>query len=246
MNLAVDIGNTKVKAGIFNGNQLVHQASFQRPALNEIKRLLQDFPTLKFCIVSSVITHSKEIINLLSHKLNCIELNFNTALPIKNLYSTPDTLGNDRLASAVGAYKRFPGKNSLVIDVGTCLKFDFITAQGEYLGGAISPGLNMRFKALNAFTDRLPLLQRDDEFESTIGRSTRESILSGVQGGMLGEIKYAIEEYTSQYSPVQFVLTGGDWQFFENALKNSIFAAPSLLLEGLNEILLFNTQKTQT
>ncbi len=243
MNLTIDIGNSRIKAGVFNKSELIHFYQFNRPGISELKRILAEYPELRFAIVSSVVSHAKDILNSLSNKLNCIELNFNTALPIKNLYATPETLGNDRLAGVVGASKRFPGKNILVIDAGTCLKFDFINANNEYIGGGISPGLEMRFKTLNNFTDRLPLLDPKTEFDRLIGTTTTESILSGVQNGVLAEVRGIISQYDAQYDSIQCVLTGGDWQFFENGLKNSIFAAPSLLLEGLNEILRFNIGK---
>jgi type III pantothenate kinase len=245
MNLVIDIGNSRVKAAVFRENELLQHYHFHRPGLTEIKRILSEHPGLRFAIVSSVVSHAKDIVNIVGHKLNCIELNFNTALPITNCYATPETLGNDRLAGVIGASKRFPGKNILVIDAGTCLKFDFITSNKEYLGGAISPGLQMRFKALSSFTDRLPPIQLNEEFDSLIGKSTEESIRSGVQNGILAEVSSIINQYAEQYDSLQCVLTGGDWHFFENGLKNSIFAAPSLLLEGLNEILRFHTEKNQ-
>ena len=243
MNLVVDIGNSRVKAGVFNEKTLIYHATFPNAQVTELKKILHSFPELKFAIVSSVVTHAKELLNVLVNKVNCVEFNFNTKTPVINGYRTPETLGNDRLAAAVGAYARFPGINCLIIDAGTCIKYDLVTAQGEYLGGAIAPGLEMRFKALNTFTDKLPVFGQDMTFDKLIGRTTRESILSGVQNGMLEEIKGMMARCKEQYPHLQCVITGGDWQFFENGLKNSIFAAPFLLLEGLNEILTFNVQQ---
>ena len=215
---------------------------YSKNSSSDIKRLIQEYPDLKFAIVSSVLNHSKELTNMVSHKLNCIEFNQSTKIPIKNLYKSPDSLGNDRLAGAVGGYSKFIGKNTLIIDCGTCIKYDFVNENAEYLGGAISPGLEMRFKALNNFTDRLPLLSIENDFESFVGKTTQESILSGVQNGVLQELKGVIKQYKLQFPGIKVILTGGDWQFFENALKNSIFAAPFLILEGLNEILNFNVE----
>ena len=246
MNLVVDIGNSRIKIGVFKDKHLIHQSVFPSSNFSEIKKILISFPELKFAIVSSVLSHSKELLNLLSHKLNCLELNFNTRLPIKNVYNTPETLGNDRLAAAVGAFARFPKNNCLIIDAGTCMKYDFIDSEGNFHGGAISPGMEMRFKALNAFTDRLPLISCNEEFNKLTGSTTTESILSGVQNGITEEVVGMIRRYQEQYLKINCVLTGGDWQFFENALKNSIFAAPFLLLEGLNEILLFNVNQYKT
>jgi type III pantothenate kinase len=242
MNLVLDIGNTRIKAGIFNNSVLIHHFFYSKNSSSDIKRLIQEYPDLKFAIVSSVLNHSKELTNMVSHKLNCIEFNQSTKIPIKNLYKSPDSLGNDRLAGAVGGYSKFIGKNTLIIDCGTCIKYDFVNENAEYLGGAISPGLEMRFKALNNFTDRLPLLSIENDFESFVGKTTQESILSGVQNGVLQELKGVIKQYKLQFPGIKVILTGGDWQFFENALKNSIFAAPFLILEGLNEILNFNVE----
>ena len=242
MNLVLDIGNTRIKAGIFNNSVLIHHSFYSKNSSSDIKRLIQEYPDLKFAIVSSVLNHSKELTNMVSHKLNCIEFNQSTKIPIKNLYKSPDSLGNDRLAGAVGGYSKFIGKNTLIIDCGTCIKYDFVNENAEYLGGAISPGLEMRFKALNNFTDRLPLLSIENDFESFVGKTTQESILSGVQNGVLQELKGVIKQYKLQFPGIKVILTGGDWQFFENALKNSIFAAPFLILEGLNEILNFNVE----
>jgi type III pantothenate kinase len=237
VNLVLDIGNSRVKAGVFNGRELIHVSAFATSQTNELKKILQSFPNIRFAIVSSVLIHAKELINILTNKINCVEFNFNTKIPIKNNYLSPETLGNDRLAAAVGAAFRFPTKNCLIIDAGTCIKYDFLNAEGEFIGGAISPGLEMRFKALNNFTDRLPLLVPNPDFDELTGKTTAESILCGVQLGVLQEMKGMISLYKEKYSDLQCVITGGDWQFFENDLKNSIFAAPFLLLEGLNEIL---------
>jgi type III pantothenate kinase len=246
MNLVVDVGNSRIKTGVFKDKNLIYQSVFSSSSFSEIKKILVSFPDLKFAIVSSVLKHSKELLKLLSSKLNCIELNFNTRLPISNGYNTPETLGNDRLAAAVGAYSRFQKKNCLIVDAGTCIKYDFIDSKGKFHGGAISPGLEMRYKALNAFTDRLPLISRNEGFNKLIGSTTAESILSGVQNGIIEEVSGMIRRYEEQYEKINCVLTGGDCQFFENALKNSIFAAPFLLLEGLNEILLFNVKQNNT
>jgi len=243
VNLVLDIGNSRVKAGVFNKNELLHYISFMPGQHSEIKKILNSFPELKFAIVSNVLTHAKDISQLLLNKLNCIDFNFNTKIPIKNNYRSPETLGNDRLAAVVGATCRFPNKNCLVIDAGTCIKYDFVGSDGAFIGGAISPGIEMRFKALNKYTDRLPLVSIDMDYEEITGQTTKESILSGVQGGVLQEMKGIISHYKEKFPDIECIITGGDWQFFENGLKNSIFAAPFLLLEGLNEILNYNVQQ---
>ncbi len=240
MNLVLDIGNTRTKAALFNKSDLLEHFYFDKNPLAQIKKLLLQHPNIKFSIVSSVLNHSKDLSNALQRKTNCIEFNADTRLPVGLNYKTPETLGKDRLAAAIGAYTLFKGKNVLSVDAGTCIKFDFVSAAAEYQGGSISPGLEMRFKALNTFTDKLPLLQSDSQYSSLTGKSTRESILSGVQNGILLEVKGFIAAYRKQYPDINIVISGGDAPFFENALKSTIFASPNLVLIGLNEILNFN------
>ncbi len=240
MNLVLDIGNTRTKAAVFENNHIVEHLILEKNPLPQLKKLLHSFPDIKFSLVSSVLNHSKEIVNSLQHKTNCIHFDLNSKIPLHLDYKTPETLGKDRLAAAVGAYTLFPGKNVLIIDAGTCLKIDLVTSQRIYKGGAISPGLHMRLKALNVFTDKLPHCEPEPEFTALNGQSTRESIISGVQNGMLFEINGFISAWKQQYSDLQVVLSGGDQTFFEVALKNSIFAHPNLVLIGLNEILKLN------
>ena len=243
MNLVLDIGNTRVKAALFEGKNLVEYFILEKNPLAQLKKIASDFPNIRFSIVSSVVSHSKEYINLLQHRTNCIELNYNTKLPITLNYATPETLGKDRIAAAVGAFSLFKNQNVLAIDAGTCVKFDFVSKDGVYEGGSISPGLEMRFKALSTFTNKLPLVSSVQETVSLIGKSTLESILSGVQNGIVNEILGMINEYKLLYPDLKTVLSGGDTGFFEVALKNSIFASPNLVLIGLNEILLENANK---
>ena len=160
-----------------------------------------------------------------------------TPTPVKNLYKSANTLGSDRLASAVGGNFLFPNKNVLVIDAGTCIKYNFINNKNEYIGGAISPGLQMRFKALHTFTARLPLLDIDENYDAIIGTTTNESILSGVEMGAVAEMQSFVDQYKQQYSDVVCLLTGGDANFFEKRLKKPIFADQFLILKGLNIIL---------
>jgi type III pantothenate kinase len=161
-------------------------------------------------------------------------------MPFKNLYGTPKTLGVDRLALVSAASAQFSGKDVLVIDAGTCITYDFITKENSYLGGAISPGLRMRYQALNNLTAHLPLLdtKRPDHF---IGQSTEQAIHSGVVFGVLNEMEGVIEAYKEKYSDLTVILTGGDANFLSKQLKSSIFANSNFLLEGLNHILQFNS-----
>ena len=165
-----------------------------------------------------------------------------SSLPIQIDYKTPLSLGNDRICNAVAANLIFPNKNVLIIDLGTCNKYDFITKEKRYLGGAISPGFKMRLDSMHQFTEQLPLL---DPVMGTqiIGDSTTNSMISGAFYGIIGEINYFIEQYKSQFNDMEVVLTGGFYIYFEKVLKNHIFADPYLTLRGLNEILNFQVDK---
>ena len=160
-------------------------------------------------------------------------------VPLTNKYKTPNTLGKDRLAGVIGVTSLYPKKDILVFDAGTCLTMDFVNKKGEYIGGRISPGIEMRYKALHTFTDKLPLGQKE-KTTPIIGDDTHSSIASGVQQGILAEVKSIISEYKLRNPDTIVVVTGGDCFFFEKELKNSIFANPNLVLIGLNEILDYN------
>jgi type III pantothenate kinase len=242
MNLIIDIGNSRTKLAVFDGDKLIRQKGFERINLSVIKSFLKSNTKIKSAILSSVADFDNSISVFLKSKLFYFELNEKTPVPIKNKYGTPGTLGKDRVANAVGAAALFAGKNILIVDAGTCLKFDFIDKNKTYKGGAISPGLIMRYKSLHQFTARLPLVKPTGKASLT-GNTTKASIISGVQNGMLFEIKGAIKEYQKKYSSLKVILAGGDYAFFANYLKNSIFAAPNLTLSGLNEILKYNAIK---
>ena len=189
-------------------------------------------------ILSSVIGIYAEISNIIE-VYSAEVLSEKTPLPIINSYKTPLTLGKDRLAAVVGASVLYPGKDVLVFDAGTCLTIDFINSDKEYVGGRISPGIEMRYNALHTFTDKLPLI-KSEKNTLVIGNDTKTSIISGVQQGILAEVKTIISEYKIQNTDTVFVFTGGDSFYFEKELKNSIFANPNLVLIGLNEILDYN------
>ena len=185
-----------------------------------------------------------EIIDFLrSQYACCIELDHFTPIPVVNKYRTPDTLGYDRIAAAVGAYTICPGKNVLVIDAGTAITYDIVTADGEFLGGNISQGVEIRFKSLNKYTNRLPLLERPEHAPPLLGSSTREAIQSGIINGLLFEMDGFIDAISKEYPKLQVVLTGGDANYFVGKLKNSIFVDPNLNLIGLNRILEHNADR---
>jgi type III pantothenate kinase len=241
MNLCVDIGNTCVKLAFFGDKKM---SGFQRFAESD-SGLFFDFLKNKGvnrAIVSSVTELPSGWIQKLGGFIPFVmEFTTHSKIPVKNLYQTASTLGADRLPTVIAASEACPGSDVLVIDAGTCIKYNFMNRGGEYLGGAISPGIQMRFRALHTFTSRLPLIEPEPCFDKFIGGSTRECILSGVQMACLGEMREFIRLYQEQYPGLKVFLTGGDQAFFEKRLKNCIFADPYLVLKGLNSILNFNT-----
>ncbi|MGY0407428.1 MAG: type III pantothenate kinase [Polaribacter sp.] len=242
MNLIVDIGNTRVKAAVFEGNILKKTSIFnQKNILSEVKKIVENYPILTG-IISSVAAISLKKTQKLYKIFNFKVVSDTSKLPFTNLYKTPKTLGVDRMALVVAAVKQFPKTNVLIIDAGTCITYDFVNKTSEYLGGAISPGIQLRYKALNNFTANLPLLDTL-EVENFIGKSTTESIVSGVLNGVIKEIDGVISDYHLRYLDLTIVLTGGDTNFLSKQLKSSIFANQNFLLEGLNEILIFNEDK---
>lgn len=239
MNLAIDLGNTRVKAGLFNGRELLETRVYD--TLDAFSADHAFYEKAEKCMVGSVVSDTNYIAGVLKNFKGLHFFMAGSPIPLKNLYKSALTLGSDRLAASVGAYALYPDKNVLVIDSGTALKFNFTNSNNEYLGGAISPGLQMRFKALKYFTDKLPLVNFNADFEKLIGQSTEESILSGVIHGILNETDGVINEYRQLYPDLTILVTGGDTGFFAKRLKNRIFAHPHLVLNGLNEILIYNS-----
>ncbi|MGA9591300.1 MAG: type III pantothenate kinase [Salegentibacter sp.] len=243
MYLVVDIGNTSVKAAVFQNNSLTEKISFPREKFFEkISDFLRKFPSVDHSILSSVVKEVSQELEFLQKHTSVVLLDNHTRLPFKNHYATPKTLGKDRIALTAAACLQYPGENVLVIDAGTCVTYDFKSEREEYLGGAISPGLSMRFRALHEFTSKLPLVAPEEKTELE-GSSTEESINTGVLMGLRLEIDGMIDSYREKKKFLTVILTGGDMQILSVRLKNSIFANPNFLLSGLNYILEFN--KTQ-
>ena len=238
MNLIIDSGNSRIKVALFDKSKMVSTRFFNHSELNEFDIFIQNV-TIDGCIIGSVSSVNNSFLNKIHTNYPVLELNSTTPLPIKNRYTTPHSLGNDRLANAVAGFTLFPNQNVLIIDAGTCLKFDFVNETKEYIGGSISPGLLMRYQALHQFTDKLPLLQVASH-PPIIGRDTPESIHSGVVNGMIGEINSLVNQYEKNYSDLKTTLCGGDTAYFSDHLKFNIFADLHLTLKGLNEILLYN------
>ena len=242
MNLIVDVGNTLVKFAVFKENHLLFKDSVELSEFeNAYKHIKKKFTALSTSIVSSVGKLDNTSVQLLKKRLDVVELDYSTKLPFENTYKTPKTLGVDRIALVSASVLKFPNVNALVIDAGTCITYDFITHDNIYLGGAISPGIRLRYKSLNNLTANLPLLDTKAPKNIT-GNTTSSSIHSGVVNGVVKEIDGIIDEYRQKYSDLTVILTGGDANFLSNQLKNSIFANSNFLLEGLNFILEFNSK----
>ncbi len=237
-NLVIDIGNTHIKLAVFNQDEMVDMARYQAIDAAIISSVLQKYNISK-AIISSVNKNSRAWEPELEAKTTLLHFNTDMVKSINNRYKTLQTLGADRLAAVVGAHNLLPGKNNLVIDGGTCITYDWIDADGNYFGGSISPGLNMRYNALNHYTAALPLLKANVDFDAFYGDDTVTSITSGVQNGIKYELLGFIENYSTNKHDINIILTGGDNVFFDTLLKNSIFAPyiknePHLVLKGLN------------
>lgn len=239
MNLIIDIGNTRVKAAVFELNTIKEFFVFEKSEIVfELKKISNNFSISK-TIVSSVSNISEKAQKEITDLLNPIFLNSEIKVPFKNNYETPKTLGVDRIALAAAATEKYPQKNVLIIDAGTCITFDFINNKSEYLGGAISLGISMRYKALHDYTAKLPLLALS-EVSNFIGTNTNTSIHSGVVNGVINEIEGVINQYKKKYIDLTIVLTGGDTYFLAKQLKSGIFAHPNFVLEGLHTVLTYN------
>jgi type III pantothenate kinase len=239
MNAAIDLGNTFAKIGFFAGNELVEVK--KGLSIDELKTLLS-LKNVKNLIISSVTRSQNELEEIFKeYNFNKIFLSPITSLPIKKDYETPLTLGSDRIAGAVGANFLFPQQNCLIIDMGTAIKYDYVSADATFQGGIISPGMRIRFEALHTFTKRLPLVEAH-EIPDLIGKSTISCIQSGVVNGIIAEVNGMIENY-SKLGNIQVILCGGDAPFFESQIKKPTFALSNLVLIGLNRILLYNVEK---
>lgn len=235
MNIVLDVGNTYIKAGAFEGNKLCWSQVYTNAADAILK--VQETKPLNV-LVSSV--RKENLFASLAESTNLLYVNSQTALPVKIDYKTPETLGTDRIAAAVGAAVLYPDQNNLVFDCGTCLTHGMIDQNQTYHGGSISPGLEMRLKALAHYTARLPLLEIPSEKTEITGKSTAESILSGVICGMQFEIEGFVAAYQNKYTRINVLLTGGNAVLFEKRLKEPIFVVAELNLIGLNRILNYN------
>jgi len=242
LSVCIDTGNSCTKIGVFEQDNLLEKHVFELFGLDEIKLIFEKY-AISACIFSSVAKHNEAITDELRKRSPYfIEFSHETAIPVVNKYATPQTLGKDRLAGVIGANYLMPGKNILVIDAGSAITYDFITADDFYLGGNISPGIDLRFRALHKFTGRLPLVEAKID-NPLLGNDTQSAILAGVMQGIIFEIAGYIKEFKKLYPNLSVFLTGGSAFFFANRLKSPIFANENLILIGLNRILQYNAKK---
>ena len=240
MILVIDVGNTQIKAAVFEQNTLQYKEIIPYSEWQiAVKKILKNFKKIKNIVVASVGKLNKEDFFELNSQINLFFISREIRFPFQNLYKTPNTLGIDRMILATGAILQFPNKNRLIIDAGTCITYDYVDSENNYLGGAISPGIRLRYQALNNYTAKLPLLTKEEPI-SSIGNSTNQSIHSGVINGVANEIDGFINDFMAKNENFIIILTGGDAEFLAKRLKNTIFANPNFLLESLNQTFQFN------
>jgi type III pantothenate kinase len=244
MNLVFDIGNTHIKTGLFDRGKLLESQRMETITGDALKWIMEKYSP-EAVLVSSVGKNERSLFDSAGKDLKTlIFLDHTVPMPLKISYATPETLGHDRIAAAAGARKLLPGTHLLIIDLGTAITIDFVTPQGEFKGGNISPGLQTRFKSLHDQTARLPLVRKNAGFPD-FGTDTQSAIAAGVQQGIIFELNGYIQLYESRYPGCKFIVTGGDAEFFVHKLKKPIFAFPDLVLTGLNHILEFNSPETR-
>jgi len=248
VNLALDIGNTFAKSGVFEGDELVEVFRLESTHLfshgeDWIQTIRNKYPGIEKGIYSTVIHLEPEFLSHFEFLNPFLSLHPGMYTGFENHYQSPSSLGLDRIAAISGALAHFPKENCLVVNAGTCLTFDFVDDQKRYYGGGISPGYSMRVKALNTFTSKLPLINQTPNAEPDyMGKTTSECMHAGVYWGMIHEVMGFINQYGKDYSDIKIILAGGDGNFLDTHLKNTIFAhqikwMPDLVLIGLNRIL---------
>lgn len=242
MNLAVDIGNSLVKVAVFDEGQAVETFRSKTADKRFFDSIFESYPDIDAAIVVSSGPGESEVEDMLSVRVGrMVKFGPDTKVPIKNMYQTPETLGCDRLAAAVGADALYPDSNVLIVDFGTAITIDLVTAEGEFLGGNISPGAMTRFRALHDYTSKLPLRSLSDDTALIAGNSN-QAIESGVINGIVYEIEGYISRLSEDYDDLKIIFTGGDSNFFVRRLKNTIFATYDLVVYGLNRILEYNAK----
>lgn len=241
MLVAIDVGNTRIKAAVFEGYSLVNLYILEKECFQkELKIIFKTYSKITDLWVSSVSDIEKRAFEGLLDSVKIHFIGHLDSFPFHNLYATPATLGLDRMVLAAGAVLQYPKTNRLIIDAGTCITYDIVDENDNYLGGAIAPGLRLRYESLHHYTAKLPLLTLEMP-EKYIGNSTNQSIHSGVVHGVLHEIEGYISKFREDYENFTIILTGGDSDFLAKRLKSTIFANSNFLLESLNHLFQFDT-----
>ncbi|MDR1897873.1 MAG: type III pantothenate kinase [Prevotellaceae bacterium] len=238
MNLVADMGNSRTKLFVIDDVRILHSAIYN--TVSDAENILSLFPQIRNGIYSVSGEEPRELQDFLTHRLdNYIRFTSNVTVPIGNLYESQETLGADRLAAAVGVNRFFPNTNVAIFDFGTAITIDFIDNENNFRGGNISPGLSIRFKALNYFTNKLPLLSATEKIRE-IGTTTQSAIETGVIQGIIGETM----SYITKYSDHKIIFTGGDSFYFAKKIKSPIFVFQNPIVYGLNKILLYSCKTT--
>ncbi len=238
MNLVIDAGNTLTKVAFFENDIIRHLHSAAQITHDELEQMILKYAPSRG-IISDVSGKTTSVAPWLGETIPVLHMNQETPSPLQLKYQSPGTLGSDRLAAAVYGSSLYPQKDTLTIQAGTCITYEFVNQTGEYLGGSISPGLDMRFHAMHTFTAKLPLVKKE-KISFLTGTTTQESVLSGVINGCNAEIDGIIDQYKAIFPDLMVIMGGGDTFFFDKTLKNRIFAVQNLVLRGLNIILEYN------
>lgn len=241
MNLTIDIGNTRTKLAVFDGDKLVERQHWEDWAIDDLLHFTTNHKVKNMILCSVGRRLDEESTVRLGKNLRLIQLEANTPLPIQNAYKTPQTLGKDRLAAVVGAFALFPGMNCLVVDAGSCITYDLLTADGVYLGGNIAPGLRMRLRAMHEFTARLPEVNLHP-VQNWIGDSTQTAMNNGAILGTFLEIEGYRQRWEKEWGQLKVVLTGGDAGFLTQSMLTDTVHEPDLVFIGLNKILNHNVE----
>lgn len=245
MDAAIDVGNTNIKVGLFSKDRLERSLTFPTQPISNIYRQLSSI-SWDNCILSSVVPLPEHITHYIRSKSKkYVALDHQTPLPVQLRYDTPETLGRDRIALAVGAAEVAPGKDLLIISLGSCITYNVLTRQLQFAGGAISPGLHMRLRAMHEFTGALPSVEiESNEKPAVVAQSTRASLLSGAVNGAIFEIEGFIQRVREEYPGAEVLLSGGDSRYVKELLPINTRLEPELGLYGLYKILLLNVKKS--
>jgi type III pantothenate kinase len=237
--LCLDFGNTRLKYAVFNGGQLIAAHLLKDDREDTLRACLEKYRPGK-SILSSVIDHNPEIENLLAAETRFHKLNHHSRVPVTTPVGKPETIGADRLALVVAANHGYPEHNNLVIGLGSAITFNYVNRFRQFMGGSISPGMEMRFRSLELLTARLPLVEPHWNFP-LLGYDTKTNIQSGVMLGMAREIDGIIEAYAERYERLNVLMSGGDAHYFTPLLKNRIIVDPELIFKGLYVISEYNS-----